>query len=169
MKLHKFPNLVALLVVLTTVAGCEESVEVQARIGETTPPFTLELTTGEALTVDGLPGNARAITFMSSWCPCSNESIPLLKTLHAEYKDQGVDFLMIGIQDPEGKFKQFVSDYDLPFPAGWDDGNIIARTYGINTPPTTVFIDKDGKLQRIFYGNIKDMETDVFAWVEELL
>ena len=86
MKLHKFPNLVALLVVLTTVAGCEESVEVQARIGETTPPFTLELTTGEALTVDGLPGNARAITFMETWASISRPMITGDKALDSTIK-----------------------------------------------------------------------------------
>ena len=106
---------------------------------------------------------------MSSWCPCSNESIPLLKKIHAEYADEDIDFLMLGIQDPESKFNQFVLEHDLPFPAAYDDNDFIARTYGINTPPTTVFIDKEGKLQRVFYGNIKDMETDVYKWVEELL
>jgi peroxiredoxin len=158
-----------LFLTLTIIAGCEESVDVLASIGEQAPAFTLHLTNGKTVQIDGQPGNAKAITFMSSWCPCSNESIPLLKKLHTEYKDQDIDFLMVGIQDPESKFEQFVADYDLPFPAGYDDGNIIARTYGINAPPTTVFIDRKGKLRRIFYGNIKDMEADVYEWVRELL
>jgi peroxiredoxin len=106
---------------------------------------------------------------MSSWCPCSNESIPLLKRMHTQFKDQDIDFLMVGIQDPENKFRQFVLDYDLPFPAGYDEGNKIARSYGINSPPTTVLVDKSGTLRRIYYGNIKDMESDVFTWVEEIL
>ncbi|MBQ76832.1 MAG: hypothetical protein CMQ20_17645, partial [Gammaproteobacteria bacterium] len=80
-----------------------------------------------------------------------------------------IDFLMVGIQDPENKFRQFVLDYDLPFPAGYDEGNKIARSYGINSPPTTVLVDKSGTLRRIYYGNIKDMESDVFTWVEEIL
>jgi peroxiredoxin len=159
----------ALLLTLAFITGCEDSVDIQASIGEQAPAFTLHLTNGQTVQINGQPGNAKAITFMSSWCPCSNESIPLLKKMHAEYKDQNIDFLMIGIQDPESKFEQFVADYDLPFPAGYDDGNIIARTYGINAPPTTVFIDRNGKLQRIFYGNIKDMEADVYEWVRELL
>ena len=147
MKPERVLSTVILLAVLTITAGCEEAVEVKAYIGKP----------------------AQTITFMSSWCPCSNESIPLLKKIHAEYADEDIDFLMLGIQDPESKFNQFVLEHDLPFPAAYDDNDFIARTYGINTPPTTVFIDKEGKLQRVFYGNIKDMETDVYKWVEELL
>jgi peroxiredoxin len=169
MNPSRIASLAVCFIFLAIAAGCEESIEVQAGIGEQAPPFTLRLTDGKAVQIDGLPGNAKAITFMSSWCPCSNDSIPLLKKMHSQYKDQGIDFLMVGIQDPESKFRQFVIKYDLPFPAGYDEGNKIARTYGINAPPTTVFIDKNGILRRIFYGNIKDMETDVFEWVEELL
>jgi peroxiredoxin len=165
------PSFLSLIVLmtLTIITGCEESVDVQASIGEQAPAFTLHLTNGQTVEINGQPGNAKAITFMSSWCPCSNESIPLLKKMHAEYKDQGIDFLLVGIQDPEARFEQFVIDYDLPFPAGYDEGNKIARTYGVNAPPTTVFIDRSGTLRRIFYGNIKDMEADVFEWVKELL
>ncbi len=169
MKPDRITRLAALLVALTIVAGCEESVKVQASIGKKAPAFSLHLTDGQVMQVDGQSGKALAITFMSSWCPCSNESIPLLKKIHADYKDQNIELLMVGIQDPESKFRQFVVDHDLPFPAGYDQGNIIARTYGINAPPTTVFIDRDGMLTRVFFGNIKDMEADVFEWVEELL
>jgi len=157
------------ILLLATMTGCEESIEMQASIGEPAPSFTLLLTDGETMQLDGQPGNAKAITFMSSWCPCSNESIPLLKRMHTQFKDQDIDFLMVGIQDPENKFRQFVLDYDLPFPAGYDEGNKIARSYGINSPPTTVLVDKSGTLRRIYYGNIKDMESDVFTWVEEIL
>ena len=166
MKPESRPCLGTLLLCLTLLAGCQESVDVQAVIGQPAPAFSLTLTDGKSMQVDGLPGNARAITFMSSWCPCSNESIPLLKKMHAQFQGRDIDFLMVGIQDPESKFTRFVADYELPFPAGYDQGNIIARTYGINAPPTTVFIDKNGTLKRIFYGNIKDMEADVFQWVE---
>ncbi len=159
----------SVLIVGMLVAGCAEHIEVQATIGATAPAFALELTTGETFAFTGEPGNAKAVTFMSSWCPCSNESVPLLKEIHAQYQDRGIDMLMVGIQDPESKFLQFVSDQDLPFPAGYDDSDVIARTYGINAPPTTVFIDKDGTLQRIYYGNIKDMEVEVHGWMEELM
>ncbi len=155
--------------VLLLMAGCSPNIEIQARIGERAPPFTLSLTDGRQFVMDGQPGNAKAITFMSSWCPCSNESIPLLKKVHSDYEGREIDFLMVGIQDPESKFRAFVDKHDLPFDAGYDDDEIIARTYGVNAPPTTVFIDRTGTLRRVFYGNIKEMEGDVFKWVEELL
>ena len=137
----RIQSITILLISLTILAGCEESIEMQASIGQQAPPFTLQLTDGQTMKLDGQSGNAKAITFMSSWCPCSNESIPLLKRMHTQFKDQDIDFLMVGIQDPENKFRQFVLDYDLPFPAGYDEGNKIARSYGINSPPTTVLVD----------------------------
>ncbi len=78
-------------------------------------------------------------------------------------------FIMVGIQDSERKFSDFVKKWDIPFAAGYDKGDRIADKYGVRAPPTTIFVDKKGIVQRVFYGNIKDMEGDFLKWTNELL
>jgi peroxiredoxin len=92
-----------------------------------------------------------------------------MKQAHARYQAEGIEFLMIGIQDAESKFEKFVDKWELPFPAGYDSGDSIARNYGVTAPPTTIFIDREGKVRRVFYGNIKEKEEEFLKWTEELL
>ncbi|MBI5047694.1 MAG: redoxin domain-containing protein, partial [Deltaproteobacteria bacterium] len=75
--------------------------------------------------------------------------------------------LMIGIQDSESKFKKFIEKKQFPFHASFDKADKIASLYGVNAPPTTFFIDKDGKIARAFYGKLVEIDK-LSAWVEEI-
>lgn len=164
-----FPAALLLALLLT---GCFEENVNPLEIGAMAPPSTLTLLSGESLEVADHPGQAQVITFMASWCPCSNESIPLMKKTYERYNGgtkSRIAFLMIGIQSPESKFRDKAGKWQVPFPVGYDDGDEVARIYGIKAPPTTVFIDVEGKVKRVFYGNIKDREEDFHRWMNELL
>mgnify|MGYP001563275555 CR=1 FL=1 len=138
------------------------------KIGEPAFPFTLNLINNETAALDTFKGKPLVITFMSSWCPCSNESAPVFKEVYNKYHPQGVEILMIGIQDSEKKFKKFFNKHNFPFQGGFDNGDKIAQIYGVNAPPTTFFITRDGKIKRAFYGKI--VETDKLSkWVEEII
>ena len=154
-----------------TLSGCFEDI-VPLQVGSTIPPTTLTLLGGEPLEMSDHIGKGRIITFMSSWCPCSNNSIPMMKKAYDEHgkgAESKITFLMIGIQDPESKFRKFVEKWDIPFLVGYDDGDDIAQAFGILQPPTTIFVDKNGVVERIFYGNIKDKEKEFYQWTRELL
>ncbi|MBI5683361.1 MAG: TlpA family protein disulfide reductase [Deltaproteobacteria bacterium] len=138
------------------------------KIGEPAFPFTLNLTNSGTATLDTFKDKPIVITFMSSWCPCSNESAPVFKEVYNKYHPQGVEFLMIGIQDKERKFKKFLDKQEFPFQTGFDKGDKIAMTYGVNAPPTTFFITRDGRIKSAFYGRILEAEK-LSKWVEEIL
>ncbi len=169
-RYFSFPAVVVLLSLLLT--GCFEENVTPLEIGAKAPPATLTLLNGETREVTDNPGQAQIITFMASWCPCSNDSIPLMKKVFERYNngaESKIAFLMIGIQSPESKFRDKAGKWRVPFPVAYDEGDKIARAYGIAAPPTTVFIDADGKVKRVFYGNIKDEEEDFLKWTDELL
>ncbi len=169
-RYFSFPAVVVLLSLLLT--GCFEENVTPLEIGAKAPPFTLTLLNSEIKDVTDNAGQAQIITFMASWCPCSNESIPLMKKVFERYNsgtESKIAFLMIGIQSPESKFEEIAGKWQVPFPVGYDDDDKIARAYGITAPPTTVFIDAEGMVKRVFYGNIKDIEEDFLEWTSELL
>jgi len=169
-------NLTSFFKVFTTlsilamlVTGCSEEGRTLLQVGEKAPPFTLTLIDGKQIQLDQYAGKGLIITFMSSWCPCSNDSIPLIKEAYLKHKGDNVAFLMIGIQDAESKFEKFVEKWDVPFPAGYDEDEKIARDYGISSPPTTIFINSSGIVKRAFYGNIADKKQEFPQWVGEIL
>lgn len=168
-----------LLTILTACSSGPQDKQPTARIGDPAPQFTLNLIGGGSVTLNDFRDKPLVVTFMASWCPCSNESAPVFKEAYNRYNPKGVEFLMIGIQDSESKFKKFVEKKGFPFSAGFDKGDKIARLYGVNAPPTTLFINKDGKIARAFYGKVVETEKlsdgktveieKLSAWVEEII
>jgi peroxiredoxin len=172
MNWTRYFSLTAAAFLTLLLAGCIEENVTPLQIGAKAPPSTLTLLNGQTRQVNEHAGRAQVITFMSSWCPCSNDSIPLMKEAFARHGKDGegdIAFLMIGFQSPESKFADIAAKWKMPFPVGYDDGDEIARIYGIKAPPTTVFIDAEGNVKRVFYGNIKDIGEDFFKWTSELL
>lgn len=155
-----------LLIVLTGCSGPKDK-QPTAKVGTSAPLFSLNLINGGSVTLDSFKGKPLVITFMASWCPCSNESAPVFKETYSKYNPKGVEFLMIGIQDSESKFKKFVDKKQFTFPAGFDKGDKIARLYGVNAPPTTFFISRDGKIAKAFYGKLIEIDK-LSAWVDEI-
>ena len=79
---------------------------------------------------------------MSSWCPCSNDSMPLMKQAYEKHKTIQSCFLWLACRTPDQSLKNLLKKWDVPFPAGYDKGDQIAKDYGVSSPPTTFFIDK---------------------------
>lgn len=169
-SINFFRNLGAVVLVAAFMSGCGEEVSRPLlQVGEKAIPFTLELLDGKQFQLEQYAGKGVVVTFMSSWCPCSNDSMPLMKQAYTEHKDDPVVFLMVGIQDSRSKFEKYVGKWAAPFPAGYDKGDRIAKDYGVSSPPTTFFIDKNGIVKRAFYGNIAKKPDEFRQWIKEIL
>ncbi|MBI5047828.1 MAG: TlpA family protein disulfide reductase, partial [Deltaproteobacteria bacterium] len=106
--LHLASCILLLFTILTGCSSGPQDKQPTAKIGMPAPMFTLNLISGGSITLDSFKGKPLVITFMASWCPCSNESAPVFKEAYSKYNPKGVEFLMIGIQDSESKFKKFI-------------------------------------------------------------
>ena len=118
-------------------------------------PFELEFTdavSGETINVQNdLDGKVVVIDFWATWCgPCIAE-MPNMKKLYAEYKDQGVEFIGISL-DQEGdkeKLVNWVKDNDVAWPQyyqgnGWQSE--FSKSWGINSIPRLFILDAQGNL-----------------------
>ncbi len=159
----------AVFFLATLTYGCMDEPARMLQVGEKAPPFSLDLLDNNKINLALYSDKPLVITFMSSWCPCSNDSIPLIKNAYQNNKDTTLQFLMVGVQDAESKFEKFVEKWQVPFPAGFDKSGVIARDYGVTAPPTTIFIDKTGNINRVFYGNIAEKPDEFRQWVKEIL
>jgi len=167
-RLYRLLNLATVFFLAASLSGCGGNGQALLKVGAKAPPFTLKLVNGKQVNLQSFAGKGLVLTFMASWCPCSNDSVPLMEKAYQKYKDANVAFLMVGIQDTQSKFKEFTKKWEIPFPAGYDDGSRIAEAYGIGQPPTTYFIDKAGKVKRAFYGNIKNKQDEFAQWIKEI-
>jgi peroxiredoxin len=156
-RINKIIILIAVALILRAILNYSPPIT-PLKVGDRAPAFSLNLKDGTALNSNNIKGNPTVIFFYANWCPCSNLSAPYIKQSFEEFNAKGVAFIGIGFQDKESDLIKFIERYKFQFPSGADKGHEIARSYGVATPPTTIFINKEGKIDSIFVGKIKKYE-----------
>lgn len=68
---------------------------------------------------------------------------------YQDFKDKGVQILAVDIAEPVLKVESFRDQYGLTFPIAIDKNKSVMEVYNIGPLPTTVLIDKDGKIVHI--------------------
>ena len=115
--------------------------------GKVAPDLDLAMRDGSTFHLsDHIGKKIVVLNFFATWCaPCRAE-MPELTRYAAKRKDD--PFLLIGIDaNEEAKLVDaFVSDLQVGFPVGIDDGTI-AAAYGVKSYPTTVLIGVDGRVR----------------------
>lgn len=69
--------------------------------------------------------------------------------------------------DKEQLVRTFMDVYKVTYPVGRDGSGTIGKLYGVEATPTSVFIDKDGRLVERHEGGLE--ETEFAKRVESLL
>jgi cytochrome c biogenesis protein CcmG, thiol:disulfide interchange protein DsbE len=127
-------------------------------VGRQAPSFTLTLFDGKAIRLEDLRGKVIFLNFWASWCvPCRAEA----KTLEAawkKYKDRGVVFLGVNIQDKEEDARDFIQEFGITYMNGIDKAGKIGIDYGVWGIPETFFIDHGGRITYKHVGGI-DVQT----------
>jgi cytochrome c biogenesis protein CcmG/thiol:disulfide interchange protein DsbE len=115
-------------------------------IAKPAPPFTLTLFDGSTLSLAELRGTVVFLNFWASWCPPCRAEAPALEAAWQKYREHGVVFLGVNIQDKEESARAFIDDFGITYPNGIDRGSRIAIEYGVWGLPETFFIDRDGRV-----------------------
>jgi len=111
------------------------------------PDFTVYDREGNEVNLSDYHGKPIVLNFWASWCgPCQME----MPDFHEKHQQLGEDitFLMVNMTDGaretvEGA-SEFVAAQGYSFPVFFDTEMNAAATYGVNSLPTTYFIDADG-------------------------
>ncbi len=133
--------------------GCSEDA---APAKESAPDFSLALFDGNSFQLDAYRGKPVLINFLASWCLPCREEIPILNQVYREYRQRGVAFVGIAVNDAEDKAREFVVKFDVSFPAGVDKTGEISDAFGLYGVPTTLFIDKEGIISFLHPGSVTE-------------
>ena len=135
-------------------------------VGQPAKDFTVRLFDGDPLTLSNLEGTPVVLNFWASWCtPCRDEA-PALERAWQTYRNQGVTFVGINLQDSDGAARSHLAEFGATYPNGPDPSGTITVDYGVIGLPVTFFVDRDGVVQRRWVGAIP--EWQLLAWVEAL-
>ncbi len=114
--------------------------------GKVAPDFALTLFDGRSVRLSDFRGKVVFLNFWASWCPPCRAEARLLEQSWQRYKDHGVVFLGVDIQDTEEAARGFLREFGITYMNGRDPKNRLAIEYGVYGIPETFFIDKDGRI-----------------------
>jgi thiol-disulfide isomerase/thioredoxin len=98
-------------------------------------------------------GHPVLVNIWASWCdPCIAEA-PDLIAAHQRYGDR-VRFIGVDAQDDRSGATTFIDQHQVPYPSVFDPSNQIAVSYGLFSPPDTLFFDANGSLVKTVPGQI---------------
>ncbi|WKJ89340.1 TlpA disulfide reductase family protein [Methylomonas montana] len=132
--------------------------------------FSLPDLADKPQSVEQWHGKILIINFWATWCPPCLKEIPEFIKLQGEYKDKGVQFIGIAIED-----KQPVQDYlkriniNYPVLIGGEGATMLAQQLGnvINTVPFTVIVNQQGQIVHRQLGELTRQK--ILEVVEPLL
>ena len=164
---QKFSNVLAKIIAITLFASTLKVAALD--IGQSAPDFTLKSTQGINLKLAEQRGQIIVINFWASWCgPCRKE-MPVLQTFHSKYKSLGVSVWGVNVEQENQAGRDFLADLDLSFPIFFDSSNKISASYQVEAMPTTVIVDRSGKVRYVFRGYKDGYEKKYAKAIKKLI
>jgi peroxiredoxin len=117
-----------------------------------TPAFTLPARDGGNLSLAELKGQVVMINFWATWCgPCRQE-MPLLEQIQARYEPLGFTLVGINVEPDSAAAEEWLAKAPVTFPILFDRENRVAESFGVEGMPSSVFIDRAGKVRYVHRG-----------------
>nr|WP_295775353.1 TlpA disulfide reductase family protein [Rhodoferax sp.] len=116
------------------------------------PDFTLRTVGGPNLRLQEQRGQVVLVNFWATWCgPCRQE-MPQLNKLYDKYRAAGFVLLGINVDDNSQHASDVAQKMGLRFPVLLDSDKAVSRLYDLSTMPTTVLIDREGRVRHVHNG-----------------
>ena len=133
------------------------------------PDFTLRAMSGPNLRLQEQRGQVVMINFWATWCgPCRQE-MPHLNRLYEKYKSSGFVLVGVNVDDDTRNAADVAAKLGVSFPVLWDTDKKVSKLYDLATMPSTVIVDRDGKVRYVHRGYMNGYEATYEKQVRELL
>lgn len=138
-------------------------------VGSIAPGFTLKSDNGKNLKLGELRGQVVMINFWATWCSPCRQEIPHLNRLQERYRKAGFALLGINIDDQPRAAREMMQKLGVVFPVLFDTDKRVSRLYDVGAMPSTLLIDRDGRIRYIHLGYRPGYEIQYDNQIRELL
>ncbi len=126
--------------------------------------FEAETDDGSTVSSADYAGEVLVLNFWYAACPPCRVEAPDLEELFQHFDGEGATFLGVNVRDQAETAAYFASENGVTYPSVIDtnDGNMLlafAGTVAPNAVPTTLVIDKKGRVAARFLGLIDEPST----------
>jgi len=124
---------------------------------------------GKVTDLNSTRGKVVLLNFWASWCgPCKAE-MPSLERLYNEFDEKDFTIFAVSSYDDPTAMTDFFKENDYTFPGYYDHNYEGTQTYGIQSIPTTFFINKKGEIVAGILGGIKWDKAEVIKTIQEMI
>ncbi len=113
-------------------------------IGSAAPAIALPDASGQILKLE--PGKIRYVDFWAAWCAPCRHSFPWMNEMFEKYRAQGFEVLGVNLDTDQQDTTDFLARVPAKFPVVYDPEGLTPAVYGVKGMPTSVLIDRDGKV-----------------------
>jgi peroxiredoxin len=125
------------------------------------PDFSLPARGGSTIDLSQFKGQVVMINFWASWCgPCRQE-MPLLESMYQKYKPLGFTLIGVNVEPDQKDAMSFLKQTPVSFPVLFDAKSKVSGLYNVQGMPTTVFIDRKGKV-RLVHESYKPGDENLY-------
>jgi peroxiredoxin len=143
------------------------------RVGSLAPDFKAIDLNNHTITLSQFKGSVILLDFWASWCVPCRESIPHLKTLYNRYHSKGLQIIAVSQDESKESWVKAVNQdstgmwFHIPIAEQYTKGpkyftdDDIYQNYFVQVIPSTIIINRDGKIIDRFVGNSKENQESL--------
>lgn len=142
----------------------------ELNIGSTMPAYSGPTLDGATFDLAKEKGNVVFLNLWATWCgPCRLE-IPELEQIHEKYQSRGFKVVGVSVDEsgPEA-VKAFTDEYKVTYPIVLDPTGKLAVLLRTSILPTSVIVDRQGKIVWRKYGPILPNDRALVVALETAL
>ncbi|MDR9799591.1 thiol-disulfide oxidoreductase ResA [Bacillus paralicheniformis] len=129
--------------------------------------FKLSTLEGGDIELKKLRGKAVVVNFWGTFCTPCQEEMPVMQKAYDRFKGDGFEIIAVYVRESKGAVKSFVDRHGLTFPVALDQSAEGYRSWEIYYLPTSIFINREGRPERMYVGGMSERKVDM--WIEDLL
>jgi peroxiredoxin len=137
--------------------------------GSPAPPFTLAARGGQNVSLEQYKGQVVMLNFWASWCgPCRQE-MPLLESIYKKYNKMGFTMIGVNVEPDSNAANEWLKATPVSFPILYDRDSKVSKLYDVAGMPSTVIIDRSGKLRVLHRGYKPGDENEYLDSIRTLI
>jgi peroxiredoxin len=133
------------------------------------PDFTLRTADGKNLRLNEQRGRVVLVNFWATWCAPCRQEMPLLNQLYQKYQGSGFTLLGVNVDEDSRNAINVANKLRLSFPVLLDADKAVSKRYDLSSMPSTLLIDRDGKVRYVHRGYQAGFEALYEQQIRELL
>ncbi len=153
----------ALLALFLLVISASQALgsEQVAEEGQPPPLFSLPDENGVIHDLESFLGTPTVLYFTHNMCHYCTQIIGFLKRTRPLYTEEELAIITINVwAEGEKLIRRYKEQFGLPFPMLAGKDLQLLRDYEVNYVPIIVFLDRDGRIHRIFHHYILAADFD---------